>query len=464
MVIVGFVLVLGFGAVITNLVRLQLVNGETLKTDAVDQSLQSTQLTPSRGTIYDATGTKVLAQSASVWTVALEPNYIDEGDDVKIAKGLSEILGLDYDAVLKKAQQNSYFVYVKRKVETEVRDEIVQYIKDEKIGRGITLMEDYKRYYPYGTTASTVLGFTGTDNQGLAGIETEYDSELTGTAGRLVSAKNAQGDDMPFQYDQYVQAQDGYDLVLTIDETVQSMDTEKLDAAKEAARRYNEQLGSALDRDAAGEAEDTGTSYVDLIDVGESLGYITIPKIDVNLPIYEGTSDDVLLKGVGHLEGSSYPLGGESTHSVLTGHRGLAEAVLFTDLDKLQEGDKFYLHIMDEVLAYQVDQVKVVLPEETDDLTIVQGQDYCTLVTCTPYAINTHRMLVRGIRVPYNGEEENGDTPQVVQYQALHTGTVVKRIVDAWPWISVTGSVIIGGEALLLLLLLHRCKKREEDD
>ena len=248
------------------------------------------------------------------------------------------------------------------------------------------------------------------------------------------------------------------------DDTVKSMDTEKLDAAKEAARRYNEQLGNALDRDAAGEAEDTGTSYVDLIDVGESLGYITIPKIDVNLPIYEGTSDDVLLKGVGHLEGSSYPLGGESTHSVLTGHRGLAEAVLFTDLDKLQEGDKFYLHIMDEVLAYQVDQVKVVLPEETDDLTIVQGQDYCTLVTCTPYAINTHRMLVRGIRVPYNGEEEPGDTPQVVQYQALHTGTVVKRIVDAWPWISVTGSVIIGGEALLLLLLLHRCKKREEDD
>lgn len=234
MVIVGFVLVLGFGAVITNLVRLQLVNGETLKTDAVDQSLQSTQLTPSRGTIYDATGTNVLAQSASVWTVALEPNYIDEGDDVKIAKGLSEILGLDYDAVLKKAQQNSYFVYVKRKVETEVRDEIVQYIKDEKIGRGITLMEDYKRYYPYGTTASTVLGFTGTDNQGLAGIETEYDSELSGTAGRLVSAKNAQGDDMPFQYDQYVQAQDGYDLVLTIDETAQSIVEKHLQAGLEA--------------------------------------------------------------------------------------------------------------------------------------------------------------------------------------------------------------------------------------
>ena len=207
------------------------------------------------------------------------------------------------------------------------------------------------------------------------------------------------------------------------------MDTEKLDAAKEAARRYNQQLDNAVERDAAGEAEDTGTSYVDLVDVGESLGYITIPKIDVNLPIYEGTSDDVLQRGVGHLEGSSYPLGGESTHSVLTGHRGLPEAVLFTDLDKLEEGDCFY----------------------------------CTLVTCTPYAINTHRMLVRGTRIPYNGEQET-NTPQAVQYQALRTGTVVKRVVDAWPWIAVTGSIVIGGEALLLLLLLHRCKKREEDD
>ena len=228
--------------------------------------------------------------------------------------------------------------------------------------------------------------------------------------------------------------------------------------------RYNQQLNNAIDRDAAGEAADTGTSYVDLMDVGESLGYIKIPKIDVNLPIYEGTSDEVLLKGVGHLEGSSYPLGGDSTHSVLTGHRGLAEAVLFTDLDKMQEGDKFYLHVMDEVLAYQVDQVKVVEPEHTEDLEIIPGGDYCTLVTCTPYAINTHRMLVRGVRVPYNGEDEDADTPQAVQYQALNTGNIVKRVVDAWPWISVTGSIIIGGEALLLLLLLHRCKKREEED
>lgn len=253
-------------------------------------------------------------------------------------------------------------------------------------------------------------------------------------------------------------------VIESYNDTVQTMDTEKIDAAKEAARRYNEQLSNAIDRDAAGEAADTGTSYVDMLDVGESLGYITIPKIDVNLPIYEGTSDDVLLKGVGHLEGSSYPLGGAGTHSVLTGHRGLAEAVLFTDLDKLGEGDHFYLHIMDEVLAYQVDQVKVVEPERTEELEIIPGGDYCTLVTCTPYAINTHRMLVRGTRVPYNGEDEETAAPQTVQYQELHTGNVVKRMVDAWPWISVTGSLVIGGEALLLLLLLHRCKKREEED
>ena len=150
-------------------------------------------------------------------------------------------------------------------------------------------------------------------------------------------------------------------------------------------------------------------------------------------------------------------------HVLITGHRGLPEAVLFTDLDKLEEGDCFYLHILDETLAYQVDQIKVVEPEHTEDLEITAGQDYCTLVTCTPYAINTHRMLVRGTRIPYNGEEE-ANTPQAVQYQALRTGTVVKRVVDAWPWIAVTGSIVIGGEALLLLLLLHRCKKREEDD
>lgn len=246
-------------------------------------------------------------------------------------------------------------------------------------------------------------------------------------------------------------------VIDSYDDTVQSMDTEKLDAAKEAARSYNEQLSNAVGRDAAGEAADTGTSYVDLMDVGESLGYIKIPKIDVNLPIYEGTSDEVLLKGVGHLEGSSYPLGGDSTHSVLTGHRGLAEAVLFTDLDKMQEGDKFYLHVMDEVLAYQVDQVKVVEPEHTEDLEIIPGGDYCTLVTCTPYAINTHRLLVRGERTEYIPPEELTEQNAVHEVQSQ---TITKRIVDVWPWLIVSLLIVAGVEGSIFLLIVKRQRSR----
>lgn len=242
-------------------------------------------------------------------------------------------------------------------------------------------------------------------------------------------------------------------VIESYNDTVQSMDAEKIDAAKEAARRYNQQLNNAIDRDAAGEADDIGTSYVDMLDVGESLGYITIPKIDVNLPIYEGTSDDVLVKGVGHLEGSSYPLGGAGTHSVLTGHRGLAEAVLFTDLDKLGEGDRFYLHIMDEVLAYQVDQVKVVEPENTEDLEIIPGGDYCTLVTCTPYAINTHRLLVRGERTEYIPPEELAEQNAVHEVQSQ---TITKRIVDVWPWLVVSLLIVAGVEGSIFLLIVKR--------
>lgn len=233
-IITALLIFLGFGVVIGNLVRWQLVRGEELRSKAIDQSLISTELTPMRGTIYDASGTKVLAQSASVWTVALEPNYIKDGDHEKIAQVLSEVLGLDYDFVYNKTQLNSYFTYVKRKVENDVRDQLLTVLEEQEIKRGVTLLEDYKRYYPYGSTASTVLGFTGTDNQGLAGIEAQYEDELSGTAGRLVSAKNAAGTDMPFQYEQYIEASDGYDLVLTIDETVQSIVEKHLEAGLEA--------------------------------------------------------------------------------------------------------------------------------------------------------------------------------------------------------------------------------------
>ena len=129
------------------------------------------------------------------------------------------------------------------------------------------------------------------------------------------------------------------------------------------------------------------------------IGYVKIDKIGVELPIYHGTSDQVLSRGVGHLQGSSLPVGGESTHSVMSAHRGLPSAKLFTDLDRLEIGDTFQIIILDQLLTYQVDQVKVITPREIEDLQIVEGKDYCTLFTCTPSGINTHRLLVRGIRI-----------------------------------------------------------------
>ena len=129
------------------------------------------------------------------------------------------------------------------------------------------------------------------------------------------------------------------------------------------------------------------------------IGYVKIDKIGVELPIYHGTSDEVLNVGVGHLEGTSLPVGGENTHSVMSAHRGLPSAKLFTDLDRLEWGDTFQIMVLDQVLTYQVDQVKVITPTEVEDLLIAEGKDYCTLFTCTPYGINTHRLLVRGIRI-----------------------------------------------------------------
>ena len=147
--------------------------------------------------------------------------------------------------------------------------------------------------------------------------------------------------------------------------------------------------------------KDIADEYYSVLDVNGDgmMGYITIEKIKVQLPIYHGTSDKVLNSAVGHVEGSSIPVGGESTHSVLSAHRGLPSAKLFTNLDKVEVGDIFTIRILDRTTTYQVDQILIVLPEDTENLNIVAGEDYCTLVTCTPYGINTHRMLVRGTRI-----------------------------------------------------------------
>lgn len=244
-------------------------------------------------------------------------------------------------------------------------------------------------------------------------------------------------------------------LIENYDEQVAEIDQEEIDAVKEAAKNYNDQLQKIVVKEESGDWKEDGQSYLDLLGIGSSIGYITIPKIDVNLPIYNGTSANVLQKGIGHIERSSFPLGGESTHSVLTGHRGMPDAVLFTDLDLLEKGDMFYLHVLDEVLAYQVDQVKVVEPDVTSDLNTVKGKDYCTLVTCTPYAINSHRLLVRGTRVPYTGEEEASG-----EYQGFSTGMVVKRWIDVWPFLVAAGVVVLGLEIIIMITLLKRYLKK----
>ena len=186
--------------------------------------------------------------------------------------------------------------------------------------------------------------------------------------------------------------------IVDYEAVLEHLEPEDYSAIFQAAYNYNEELYALgfplLEYDKVPGYYDTlkmeGTNII---------GYVKIDKIGVELPIYHGTSDEVLNIGVGHLEGSSLPVGGESTHSVMSAHRGLPSAKLFTDLDRLEMGDTFRIIILDQVLTYQVDQVKVIKPTEIEALQIVEGEDYCTLFTCTPYGINTHRLLVRGIRI-----------------------------------------------------------------
>ena len=181
-------------------------------------------------------------------------------------------------------------------------------------------------------------------------------------------------------------------------ESVNHLDQQKYDALLEEARAYNAALVDHPTRYTLSEEEEE--AYLSLLgSTGGAVGYIEIPAIKLTLPIYLGTSETVLQVGVGTMEGSSLPIGGESTHAVLTGHRGLPSATLFTDLDRLVQGDMFHIHILNETCTYEVDQILIVEPAEMDALEIVEGEDYCTLVTCTPYGVNSHRMLVRGHRI-----------------------------------------------------------------
>lgn len=234
--------------------------------------------------------------------------------------------------------------------------------------------------------------------------------------------------------------------IATYAENVAALDNASYDAIWDTARQYNRNLCSRSNSFLL--SEEQKAEYESLLDISGQgvMGYIEIPEIDVSLPIYHGTEDPVLQVAVGHLEWTSLPVGGESTHCVLSGHRGLPSAKLFTDLDKLREGDTFLLRVLDEILTYEVDQILIVEPQDTAALEIVEGQDYCTLVTCTPYGINTHRLLVRGHRIDNIEEVKTVRvTADAVQLEPMLVAPVV-----AIPMLLI----------LLILLLLPRRRKK----
>ena len=234
--------------------------------------------------------------------------------------------------------------------------------------------------------------------------------------------------------------------------------TVDVEAELAAASQYNEDLLPSILPDSFSEAEANGVddTYMSLLNVNGDgiMGYIQIPKIAVKLPIFHTTDDSVLEIGVGHLEGSSLPVGGESTHCVLSAHRGLPSASLFTDLDQLEEGDNFFLIIEGEYFAYEVDKITVCEPTDTSALAVEYGEDLCTLVTCTPYGVNTERLMVRGHRVEYTPELlEDAETP-LFGVASLHTSYLL--------WVIV--GLLITGLFILLLYLYDKKKKKENEN
>lgn len=191
-------------------------------------------------------------------------------------------------------------------------------------------------------------------------------------------------------------------------ENVAELDDDSYDELWREAQEYNVSLSRSDSRFFPREEEEE--VYKELLNVAGNgiMGYVEIPSIDVSLPVYHGTDDEILQVAVGHIEGSSLPVGGEGTHSVISGHRGLPSAKLFTDLDQMTEGDVFMLHVLDETLTYQVEQIHIVEPEDLSFLEIREGEDWCTLITCTPYGVNSHRLLVQGRRIENQGTASFG--------------------------------------------------------
>lgn len=242
---------------------------------------------------------------------------------------------------------------------------------------------------------------------------------------------------------EYLSELNGSRATASYDDSVLQMEQARLDQLLAQAQEYNRQLagtstGKAPLSDDEGDPV-TPESYWDLLNVDSAgmMGYIEIPRLNTTIPIYHGTSEAVLQVGVGHLQNTSLPVGGESTHAALSGHRGLPTRSLFTDLDQMEAGDRFYIKVLNETLCYTVDQILTVLPHEMDALAIEEGKDYVTLITCTPYGINSHRLLVRGVRTPYDPQQHQNEIAESAsylssmpaQYRHLLIGVVVLVVV-----------------------------------
>ena len=277
-ILILLILVLGFGAAILRLTYLTTVQSSELQEAAVDLQLADTTVSAKRGTIYDANG-NVLAESASVWQVVMSPiNFKNDKQRQAAAKGLSEIFDLEYNDVLEDTKQQSHYVVVKRRIESDEREKVLELVdtlkKDYSCSGVIQLLDDYKRYYPKNSLASSVIGFTGSDDQGLEGVEYEYDSYLSGTPGRIITAQNARGTDMPFQYEQNVESEDGNNVYLTIDETIQSICEKYMQKGVEDNNVLNKGVCIAMD-----------------VNTGAILAMVTTDGYDLNKP-YELSAKD----------------------------------------------------------------------------------------------------------------------------------------------------------------------------
>lgn len=277
-ILILLILVLGFGAAVLRLTYLTTIQSSELQESAVDLQLADTTVSAKRGTIYDANG-NVLAESASVWQVVMSPvNFKNDKQRQAAAKGLSEIFDLEYNDVLDDTKQQSHYVVVKRRIESDEREKVLELIdtlkKDYSCSGIIQLLDDYKRYYPKNSLASSVIGFTGSDDQGLEGIEYEYDSYLSGTPGRIITAQNARGTDMPFRYEQNVESEDGNNVYLTIDETIQSICEKYMQKGVEDNNVLNKGVCIAMD-----------------VNTGAILAMVTTDGYDLNNP-YELSAKD----------------------------------------------------------------------------------------------------------------------------------------------------------------------------